>query len=70
MTTHALVKWYSKSDQILIDQVPITDISYDKNKGLIEDETYSVKYKSQKFKAVLKFIGMNQIEIFKSKKKL
>jgi hypothetical protein len=70
MTTYALVKWYSKRDQILIDQVPITDISYDKNKGLIEDETYSVKYKSQKFKAVLKFIGMNQIEIFKSKKKL
>jgi hypothetical protein len=57
MDTHALVKWCS-SEKILINQVEISAISFDKKLGLIEEEFYSVKWTDRKkYRAQLLYLG-------------
>jgi hypothetical protein len=45
MATHALVQWIHDSEDILINKVSINSfLRNDINKGLVEDELYSVRY--------------------------
>ena len=57
MATHALVKWATSNDELLMDIVEATDIKYDVKIGLIEDKEYTVKFNGKKYKACVKFIG-------------
>jgi hypothetical protein len=59
MATHALVQWIHDSEDILINKVSINSfLRNDINKGLVEDELYSVRYADgKKYKAKLLVLG-------------
>ena len=49
MATHALVKWSTENDQVLIDKEPISNFdASDRAKGLIEGNVYTVRYSKDK----------------------
>ena len=59
MESHALVKWCTDNNEVLIDKIAISKFNLaDRTKGLKEGNVYTVKYKDgKKHKAELLITG-------------